>query len=87
MSRPSPSFRRFVIAVVFFPAVAFTARGAQAPVGMQAPDAPVQVVVPFEHNMRQNAILVRTCTRSTARFTASAQVIRPGAVETRDGRW
>jgi hypothetical protein len=59
MSRPSPSFRRFAIGVVFIPAIAFTARGAQAPAGMQEPGAPVQVVVPFEHNMRQNAILVR----------------------------
>jgi hypothetical protein len=60
MFRPSPSFRRFVIGAAFVPAVVFTTRGAQAPMGVPAPaEAPAQVIVPFEHNARQNAILVR----------------------------
>jgi hypothetical protein len=59
--RLSPSVRCFVVAAALGPAVAFTARGAQAPPETQAPSggAASQVIVPFEHNARQNAILIR----------------------------
>jgi hypothetical protein len=61
MFRLSRSVRRFAIAAALAPAIAFTARGAQAPSETQAPagGAAAQVIVPFEHNARQNAILVR----------------------------
>jgi hypothetical protein len=61
MFRLSRSVRRFAIAASLAPAIAFTARGAQAPSDTQAPagGAAAQVIVPFEHNARQNAILVR----------------------------
>jgi hypothetical protein len=60
MRHTPSSIRRVVIAATLAPAIAFTARAAQAPVEMQAPAAvPAQLTIPFEHNMRRNAILVR----------------------------
>jgi hypothetical protein len=60
MSVLPPLVRRLAIGAALVPALAFPTRGAQAPVEMpSSSDAPAQVIVPFEHNARQNAILVR----------------------------
>jgi hypothetical protein len=59
MSFLAAPVRRVLLGGVIAVAVGFAADGAQAPMETQPPPSSAQVIVPFEHNMRQNAILVR----------------------------
>ena len=82
MSRQSWSMRRAAFGAAIVPMIAFAAPRAQAPGDVQSLAATNQVVVPFEHNARQNALMIRAtsttvprCSCSTpARGTASSAV-------------
>ena len=59
MPRPSWSMRRAAFGAAMVPMIAFAAPRAQAPADVQSLAATNQVIVPFEHNARQNALMIR----------------------------
>jgi Aspartyl protease len=59
MPRPSWWVRRAACGAATIPLIAFAAPRAQAPADTQSLAPSNQLVVPFEHNARQNALMIR----------------------------